>query len=69
MGKKQEPPPLLLWTSFQYTVYSLTELYNLIFLLYCSLYLFTDFFVLCDLNFLFLAMINVLCSRALMITN
>lgn len=46
--------PLTLWTSFQYTVYSLTELYNLIFLLYCSEYLFTDFFVLCDLNFLFL---------------
>lgn len=28
--------PFTLWTSFQYTVYSLTELYNLIFLLYCS---------------------------------
>lgn len=42
---QQTGTPLLLWTSFQYTVYSLTELYNLIFLLYCSLYLFTDFFV------------------------
>lgn len=59
--------PITLWTSFQYTVYSLTELYNLIFLLYCSLYLFTDF---CTVWFeLFvLAIIICLCSRALMIT-
>ena len=35
------------------------RMYNLRFLLFCSLYLFTDFFVRCDLNFLFLAMINV----------